>query len=128
MCDDSVTIGQPPAGLQPATRPCLLCGEPVPRVGRRRYCYGRACRERAYRLRQQPDQQAVTAALTIHLKQQQRLLEHTIYSCSRCEQRFLGQRRCPDCQVWCKKLGLGGLCPDCDEPVLVGELLGEELP
>jgi predicted amidophosphoribosyltransferase len=31
-------------------------------------------------------------------------------------------RRCPDCQRFTRRLGQGGTCPHCDEPVLFDEL------
>ena len=98
-----------------------MCRKPA--SGRSRYC-GAACRKRASRLEEQPGQQAVLAAWTAQLRERQLLLGQTIYHCSRCDQRLLGERRCPECNVMMKKLGLGGLCPDCDELVLVSELLG----
>ena len=106
-------------------RACVVCGRQA--TGRSRYCDG-ACRQRAYRLRQQPDQQALLAAVTVDLKQQQILLEHIVYSCPSCEQRLLGERRCPECGLMCKKLGVGGHCPHCDELVVVIELVDGELP
>ena len=44
-----------------------------------------------------------------------------VYECPVCEERLLG-RRCPDCQVFCRRLGVGGRCPACDEVVLIDEL------
>jgi hypothetical protein len=38
--------------------------------------------------------------------------------------RAVGEQRCADCSVFMRRLGLGGLCPCCDEPVTVDELLG----
>ncbi|MGH2364008.1 MAG: hypothetical protein ACRDHX_05070, partial [Chloroflexota bacterium] len=39
------------------------------------------------------------------------------YECSGCGVRLLGEQRCPDCGLFARRLGLGGLCPHCDEPV-----------
>jgi hypothetical protein len=50
----------------------------------------------------------------------------TIYECPACEARYLGARRCPDCNLMCRKLGPGGCCVHCDELVLVAELLDPE--
>jgi hypothetical protein len=50
----------------------------------------------------------------------------TVYECSTCDQRLLGERRCPDCHRFCRAVGLGGACPQCDEPILLAELLGLE--
>ncbi len=47
----------------------------------------------------------------------------TVYECSTCGERFLGERRCPDCNLFGRNLGLGGACPECDQIVLVTELL-----
>ena len=41
--------------------------------------------------------------------------------------RYLGQQRCPDCHRFCRRLGPGGACPHCDEPVTFVDLLGEEV-
>ena len=49
-----------------------------------------------------------------------------IYQCPECEQRYLNERRCPDCQLFCRRVGPGGLCPHCDEPVAVTDLAPEE--
>jgi hypothetical protein len=48
----------------------------------------------------------------------------TVYECSVCGERFLGERRCPDCNLFGRNLGLGGTCPECDQIVLLCELLG----
>ncbi len=47
----------------------------------------------------------------------------SVYQCPECEQVFLGEQRCPDCQRPCQRLGLGGSCPHCAEPVTVDQLL-----
>ncbi|MGH3514229.1 MAG: DUF2614 family zinc ribbon-containing protein [Pseudonocardiaceae bacterium] len=47
----------------------------------------------------------------------------TIYACPDCDTRTLGQQRCPDCNTFTRRLGPGGHCPHCDEPVTVNELL-----
>ncbi len=46
-----------------------------------------------------------------------------VYECPNCEARLLGEQRCPDCQVFCRRVGPGGPCPHCDEPVAVADLL-----
>jgi len=45
-----------------------------------------------------------------------------IYQCPECETSYLGERRCPDCQLFCRRAGTGGLCPHCDEPVTLSDL------
>jgi hypothetical protein len=60
------------------------------------------------------------------LERRSALLQQTVYECPSCEQRFLLVRRCPDCNLMCRKLGLGGTCPHCDEITLVAELIGTD--
>jgi hypothetical protein len=55
------------------------------------------------------------------------LVAHTIYECGTCGARLLGERRCPDCNVYCRALGLGGGCPECDQTILVADLLDLEV-
>ena len=101
---------------------CVVCGGDVP-SRRALYCK-RACQQRSYRLRHQ----TATADLTTVRKALQRrkaLVDHTIYECGQCGERFVGVRRCESCNLFCAALGPGGACPDCDSPVLVDDLLGE---
>lgn len=102
MRDDSVTIG---------TR-CACCGQGFRAQGRRRFCSA-ACRQHAYRKRRQTalpaPPQAATAA-------------QTIYECPACATRLLGEQRCPDCNLFCTRLGPGGPCPHCDQPVTLADL------
>lgn len=106
-------------------RPCPVCQtSPVP--ARARYCSD-ACRQRAYRLRQATGALPAQGPLLAELRRRQALVAHTVYECPTCETRLLGQRRCPDCSVFCRKLGPGGGCPHCDDPVLLAELLGMEV-
>jgi hypothetical protein len=46
-----------------------------------------------------------------------------VYECGECGERFLGERRCPDCGRWCGRVGIGGNCPECDHLVAMVELL-----
>jgi hypothetical protein len=111
----------------PPPRPrCPVCRAPLTST-RARYCSD-ACKQRAYRRRQlratRPDSTTLTAELT-------RLgtrVAHTIYECPLCDQRFLGARRCSECNRFCRALGLGGACPGCDEPILIADLIGTEVP
>jgi ribosomal protein L32 len=64
--------------------------------------------------------------LTDHLRRQGRLVARTVYECGECGERYLGERRCPDCGGFLRRLGLGGHCSECDHPVLVAELLAED--
>jgi hypothetical protein len=49
--------------------------------------------------------------------------DRTIYECPSCDARYLGLQRCPECGVFCRRVGAGGLCPECGEPVAVADLL-----
>jgi hypothetical protein len=61
------------------------------------------------------------------LRRRRALVAHTVYECSICGERLVGDRRCPQDQVFCRALGLGGLCPDCEQPVLLADLLELEV-
>ena len=45
-----------------------------------------------------------------------------VYQCPECDQRYLDERRCPDCHLFCRRVGVGAPCPHCDEPVAVSDL------
>jgi len=45
-----------------------------------------------------------------------------VYECGECGQRLL-ERRCPDCNLFARRLGPGGCCPHCDEPVTLDDLV-----
>jgi len=100
------------------SRPCPSCSQPFTRTGRQTYCTP-ACRQKAYRTR-------IIASELAHTPPpppQRRRREITIYQCPNCEEVFLGEQWCPDCQRPCRRLGLGGTCPHCTEPVTVDQLL-----
>ena len=50
----------------------------------------------------------------------------TVYACPDCDARYLGEQRCPECNTWCRRIGPGGICPCCDEPISIVELLAPE--
>ena len=106
-------------------RRCPVCQTgSVP--ARARYCSA-ACRQRAYRLRRITAIPADLGPWLAELRRRQALVAHPVYECPTCQTRYVGERRCPDCHVFCRKLGPGGTCPHCDEPVLLAELLGREV-
>jgi len=45
-----------------------------------------------------------------------------IYECPNCGTRYLNDRRCPDCNLFCRRIDTGGHCPYCDEPVAISDL------
>lgn len=96
---------------------CPVCNAEFRRVRRQRYCSDR-CRRTAWRRRSavaQPEPLAVPAARSRR--------EATVYACGECEARYLGEQWCPECSRPCRRVGLGGLCPHCEEPVAVLHLL-----
>lgn len=119
-----------PAGCSPPSPPrppatCVLCN--APRLsGRGRYCSA-ACRQRAFRLRHTALPSLEEGLLRNALRRRATLTERTVYECPLCETRFLGERRCPDCNRFCRVVGLGGACPDCEQPVVLSELLDLEV-
>jgi hypothetical protein len=46
----------------------------------------------------------------------------TVYECPDCGEQTL-DRRCPDCNLFTRRLGPGGHCPHCDEINLITDLL-----
>ena len=90
---------------------CVVCGRPFRQSGRRRYCT-QACRQAAHRRRHA----VVVVADLPHP-------HPVVYECPTCEQRYLDVRRCPDYNLFCRRLGHGGECPNCDEPVTVQDIL-----
>jgi len=104
---------------------CLVCGKPLT-DSRSTYC-SPAHRQQAYRLRQRASPTPDEPDLRRQLQRQRRLTAHTIYECSNCQERFVGERRCPDCHLFARAVGLGGHCPECEQLVLISYLLGEEV-
>jgi hypothetical protein len=108
-----------PAGV---SRACPVCGGTL-RSSRSIYCGKAACKQRAYRLRHQSQATVDTAVLRKQLQRKSLLVDHTVYECPSCQERFLGERRCPDCHLFARAVGLGGSCPDCETVILLADLL-----
>jgi len=103
---------------------CVICGQP--RANRRgRYCSA-ACRQRAFRLRRVPPL-VDDGLLRAELLRRAALVAHTVYECSVCGERNVGERRCPECHVFSRVLGLGGRCSECEQPILLADLLELEV-
>ena len=105
--NDSVTIADSTLRV-----PCRVCQQSFAPSGRRRYCSDR-CRQAAWRQRQ-PVAEFPPPPPTRR--------GTTIYACGSCDRRFLGEQWCSDCQRPCRRIGPGGLCPHCDEPVALSDL------
>jgi hypothetical protein len=95
---------------------CPVCERRFSPSGRQRVCSA-ACRQATFRRRHTP----AGAPLVVPAHRSRR--EGTIYECPACEARYLGTQRCPECGVFCRRIGIGGLCPACSEPVAVADLL-----
>ncbi len=79
---------------------------------------------RAHRLRHQVDVDAIDVdALTAELRRRSQLVAACVYECTSCQERYLGERRCPACNLFNQNLGLGGICSGCDQPVVIAELV-----
>ena len=92
-----------------ATTTCPVCGGFFEPESRQRHCSTR-CRQTAWRRRRAAPVEPLVAR------------SDTVYSCPLCEARYLGEQRCDDCNTWCRRLGPGGPCPCCDEPIAVSDL------
>src|SRR6266849_9045402 len=103
---------------------CPACGR-TPTSARALYCDD-ACKQRAFRLRHQTLTSVDLGQLRRDLHRRRTLVAHTVYECSTCGERALGERRCAECGLFMHALGLGGTCLGCDETILLGELLGLE--
>ena len=103
---------------------CLVCGAALT-SSRARYC-SRAHQQRAFRLRHQPSLPDLQR-LRQELQRRRAVVARTIYECPSCGERLVGERRCPDCRLFTRAIGLGGHCPECDTPLLLVDLLGEEV-
>lgn len=95
---------------------CRVCAGPLPPGRPRRTCSD-PCRQAAWRRRHQP------APPTPVLPADRPRKTHTVYECPRCETRLLGIQTCPDCRTFMRRLGPGGTCSSCDEPMTFDELL-----
>jgi hypothetical protein len=98
---------------------CEMCGRAFPPAGRRRFCSD-ACRQTAFRRRQvaRNASQAPTPPPPVRAPK-----PATVYECPTCGVRLLGEQRCAECGVFCRRIGPGGNCPHCDEPVAIADLI-----
>ncbi len=102
------------------TIPCPICATPFAPTGKRLYC-SPACKAAAYRRRRR----AAVAPVTLPPAQPRK--PNTVYECDTCGTRAVGEQRCDQCQTFMRRVGLGGHCPHCDEPVAVTDLLDQEV-
>jgi hypothetical protein len=96
---------------------CAMCGEPL--HGRADQCYcSHTCRQAAHRRRTSPRVQPPQLP-----KAHRGLREGTVYECGDCGQRLAGEQWCPDCQRPCRRIGPGGPCPSCGDPITFTDLI-----
>jgi hypothetical protein len=106
-------MAEQPSRNDGVTIACPVCTRAFVPAGRQRFC-SPACRQAAWRRRHPTP----LPPLPTRLPQ-----PATVYECPTCGTRFLGQQRCPECQQFCRRVGPGGLCPHCEEPVAFVDLL-----
>lgn len=89
---------------------CRRCSTPLPSAcltGRPASYCSPACRQADYRDRRARPGRTETG----------------VYECPDCGQRLAGERRCPDCNLFARRLGDGGTCTSCGEILTTSELL-----
>ena len=111
-----VMAPKPETALQ---RSCQVCGTPLLRPRQRWYC-SQACQMVAFR-RRRGHERNTSGLDPASLKRVDR--SRIVYECGHCSARYLGEQRCPECRIFCRRLGAGGACIHCDELVTVAELL-----
>jgi len=119
-CDTS-RDGSTPSGK----RTCALCLGPLTDP-RSRYC-SPAHRQRAFRLRRVQLASVDEGQLRAELRRRGALVAHTVYECGVCGERSVGERRCEECNIFKRGLGLGGHCTECEQPILLADLLELEV-
>jgi predicted amidophosphoribosyltransferase len=119
LCDDNTTThpaANPNAGPSPLL--CPVCWTPFTKIGRQRYCT-QACRKTAWTRRNATPVEAVEPVVPQGIRRR----DVTIYECPTCETRYHGEQWCHDCNQPCTRVGLGGSCPHCSEPVAISDLI-----
>ena len=109
-----------PSRHDAVTTDCPVCQHAFVPAGRQKFCSD-ACRAAAYRRRRD----ARPASLIVPKSQPRPPI--TVYECDTCGARTLGDQRCETCNTWMRRVGIGGNCPCCEEPVAVSELVGQEV-
>ncbi len=116
----SATAAASPSCHDTVTMTCPVCQDPFTPAGRQKYC-SQPCRAAAYRRRRD------TRPASVVVPKARPRQPITIYECDSCGTRALGQQRCDTCATFMRRVGIGGTCPSCDEPVALAELIGQEV-
>ncbi|HZN17182.1 MAG TPA: hypothetical protein VFB84_03180 [Micromonosporaceae bacterium] len=101
-----------------ASATCPVCHAAFTPTRRQRYCTP-ACRQAAWRARHPKPRPVVDVPPATHRR------SITVYQCPECDTRHLGQQWCHDCHQPCLRIDIGGLCPHCDEPVTISDILDQ---
>ena len=117
MTDRDQPAPPSPSCHDAVTTACPVDGRLFIPVGRQAYC-SPACRAVAYRRRRDANRMPVV----VPKAQPRRPI--TVYECDACGARALGDQYCGECHTWMRRIGVGGCCPNCDEPISVSELTG----
>jgi hypothetical protein len=116
----SLDRSESPSCHDGVTMTCPVCQGRFSPNGRRLFCSD-ACRAAAYRRRRDQGR----ASIVIPQSRPKRPI--TIYECDNCGERALGDQRCDPCGTFMRRIGIGGSCPSCDEPISISELVGQEV-
>jgi len=95
-----------------------VCWTPFTKVGRHRYCT-EGCRKTVWTRRHATPVTVAEPAVPQGIRRR----DITIYACPTCETRYHGEQWCHDCNQPCTRVGLGGSCPHCSEPVAISDLI-----
>ena len=109
-----------PSRHDSVTMTCPGCGADFVPIRRQRWCSG-ACRSAGYRRRRNE------GVAIVQLRAPTPRRDHSVYACDACDTRSLRDQRCEDCGSFMRRVGFGGLCPCCEEPVAAIELVPDAI-
>lgn len=122
MAEPEIPLRDDNTTTSPNGRPlCPVCWTPFTRIRRQLYCSD-SCRKTAWRRRH-----STPTAAPQPIPPLRRRRDVTVYACPDCDTRYYGTQWCTDCNRPCTRIGLGGPCPHCDEPVAINDLLDTEV-
>ena len=103
---------------------CPICATPRPsdRAGNVPWCCSVACYRSFHGI--EPATSSCHDVVPIDCQPRR---PSTVYECDGCNARAVGEQGCGDCGTIMRRVGIGGCCPSCDEPVAAAELLGREV-